>query len=115
MAVELGYDQITGITYVKPREGWYELFNLQASSWGNPFFYINYGAILPDRFPAPREDLKNHGWLLGKRLEHPNGAFPCATKAEIAESAEYAIGAYKKSAVPWFASLSLDAIKNTKR
>ena len=30
MANELGYEQITGITYVKERDGWYETFNLQS-------------------------------------------------------------------------------------
>ena len=66
MAKELGYEQITGITYTKEREGWYETFNLQASSYGNPYFYINYGVILPEEFPATRERLKRAGWHLGK-------------------------------------------------
>lgn len=114
MAAELAYEQLTGVTYVRPRDGWYELFYLQASSWGNPFFYFNSGAVLPDRFPLGREDLKNHGWLLGRRLDHPGGAFPCATKAEIEASAKYALHAYMKVAVPWFNTLTLGALEQAR-
>ena len=112
MAIELGYDQITGITYTKPREGWYETLNLQSSSYGNPFFYINYGVILPDSFPASREELRDSGWHLGQRLSYKDeGAFPSGTKTEIQTSANYALEAYRKKAVPWFSSLTLDIIK----
>lgn len=115
MARELGYEQITGLIYVKEREGWYELFYLQASSWGNPFFYLNYGVIYPDHFPLTKEELKSHGWILAKRLEHPAGAFPCASRAEIDESAAYAHEEYKRTAVPWFNSLTLGAIKQARK
>jgi len=59
MAATLGYGQITGITYTRERDGWYATFNLQSSSYRNPFFYINYGVILPKTFPANREELKD--------------------------------------------------------
>ena len=112
MAKELGYDQITGIVYTKTREGWYETFNLQASSYGNPFFYINYGVILPAQWPADRGYLKSAGWLPGRRLRYGNeGAFPCATKAEIEASAAAALDEYKRVACPWFESLTLAEIK----
>ncbi|XOZ33948.1 DUF4304 domain-containing protein [Halomonadaceae bacterium KBTZ08] len=111
MAEELGYEQITGITYTKKRDGWYETFNLQSSSYGNPFFYFNYGVIVPEEFPATREELRDSGWLLGGRLSYKGeGAFPCATKAEIESSAEYALEKYKKQVVPWLEGLTLDKI-----
>jgi len=115
MARDLGYEQITGVIYVKEREGWYELFYLQASSWGNPLFYFNYGVIFPDHFPLTREELKSPGWLMGKRLQHPTGAYPCATKAELEESAAYAYEEFKRTAVPWFSSLTLEQIKKARQ
>jgi hypothetical protein len=112
MANELDYEQITGITYTKERDGWYETFNLQASTYGNPFFYLNYGVIIPKEFPASRETLKNSGWQLGKRLSHKGrGSFPCGTKAELKSSADCALEEYVKVAVPWFKELSLTSIK----
>ena len=111
MAKELRYEQITGIVYAKKRDGWYETFNLQASSYGNPFFYINYGVILEDKFPLSREQLRDSGWLLGDRLEHDDGAFPCGTKKEIEESALLALHAFKKDVEPWFNDLDLEKIK----
>jgi Domain of unknown function (DUF4304) len=112
MSKELGYEQITGILYTKRREGWYEAFSLQASSRGNPFFYLNYGVIVPEEFPAIRENLMDAGWrrLLRLRFED-QGAFPCATKAEIEESAQFALIEYKKVACPWFERLNIDAIE----
>jgi hypothetical protein len=111
MARELGYDQITGITYTKEREGWYETFNLQSSSYGNPFFYINYGVILNISFPSSREELRDSGWFMGSRLSYENrGAFPCGTKAEIESSAEYALDVYLRDVAPWFAKLDLESI-----
>ena len=117
MAQELGYEQITGIVYTKEREGWYETFNLQSSSYGNPFFYINYGVIVPKKFPATREKLKSSGWRLGKRLRYKSkGVFPSDTRAEIESSAEYALEKYKTVVVPWFKSLTLETIlEHTKR
>ena len=116
MAKDLGYEQITGIRYSKQRDGWYETFNLQASSYGNPFFYFNYGVILPDKFPSDRAYLRDSGWFLGGRLRYNNhGAFPCATKTEIEDSARYALQAYKEELVPWFAALNLEVIKKKMR
>ena len=115
MAGQLGYEQISGVIYVKERDGWYELFYLQASSYGNPFFYFNYGVICPDQFPLTKEQLKSPGWIMGRRLDHPKGAFPCRTKAEIEESAAFAYEAYRKHAVPWFDSLTLEMVKAERR
>jgi len=109
MAKELGYEQITGILYVKERDGWYESFNLQSSSYGNPFFYINYGLIQAFPFPASREQLKSSGMTAWERLKYKEeSAFPCGTKKELEESAEYALEVYKKEALPWFESISPD-------
>ncbi len=111
MAKLLGYEQITGILYVKKREGWYEFFNLQSSSYGNPFFYFNYGVIYPEEFPLTLDQLKNHSWVLDKRLYGESSDFSCATKAEIEASAACAYEAYKQLAVPWFNTLSLETIR----
>ena len=107
MAKELGYEQITGIVYVKEREGWYETFNLQLSS-GNPFFYINYGVILPNTFPMRIEQLRDSGWNLGGRL---GNGFASGNKKQIEESAILALELYKEQVVPWFESLTLEKIK----
>lgn len=114
MARDLGFEQITGVIYVKEREGWYELFYLQASSWGNPFFYFNYGVIYPDHFPLTKEELKSHGWILAHRLQSGGGAFSCTTKAEIEESASLAHDEFKRTAAPWFASLTLKQIQRAR-
>ena len=112
MASELGYEQITGIFYVKPRSGWYETFSLQHSSYGNPFFYLNYGVILPDDFPATRDASMAAGMHVLRRLKfEERGAFPCGTKAEIERSAEYALRAYKDLACPWFDKLTLEEVR----
>jgi len=112
MAKELGYEQITGIVYVKEREGWYETFNLQSSQYGNPFFYFNYGVILPKKFPMTREELRDSGWNLGGRLcPDDSNSFPAGNKKQIEESAILALELYKEKVVPWFESLTLEKIK----
>jgi len=112
MAKELGYEQITGITYTKERDGWYETYNLQFSQYGNPFFYFNYGVILPEKFPMTREELRDSGWILGNRLCPENSnSFPAGNKKQIEESAALALELYKEKAVPWFESLTLDKIR----
>ena len=112
MARELGYDQITGILYAKLQDQWYEAFSLQASTWGNPFFYLNYGVIVPEEIPTNRENLIGAGWSKMRRLKFGDqGAFPCATKAEIEESAKYALDEYRKVACPWFGQLTLDEVE----
>jgi hypothetical protein len=113
MALELGYDQITGILYAKPRDQWYEAFSLQASTWGNPSFYLNYGVIVPEEVPTGRKNLMDVGWRKMRRLKFgKHGAFPCATKAEIEESARYALEKYKKVACPWFEQLTMDEVED---
>ena len=113
MAKELGYEQITGIVYVKERDGWYEIFDLQASSYGNPFFYFNYGVILPEVFPLSRDELKVSGMSLSARLEYQGRrpSFPAGTKAEIESSAKEALKAYKEEVVPSFEKLNLSIVQ----
>jgi len=107
MVKELGYEQITGIVYVKEREGWYETFNLQVSA-GNPFFYFNYGVILSENFPLTREELRDSGWNLGGRL---GNGFAAGNKKQIEESAALTLELYKDKVVPWFESLTLEKIR----
>jgi len=88
---------------------------LQASSWGNPFFYFDYGVVVPDEVPASREILMGIGWIKYRRLKFEDlGAFPCGTKAEIDQSAQYALDAYKKVALPWLEQLTIDEVLNGK-
>lgn len=105
MAKELGYEQLTGIVYVKPRDGWYEGFSLQASSYGNDFFYINYGVCVPNSW-APFDsdvDLKNCGYTLSRRLhDDHNQGFPNGSKLQVEQSAVLALNRYREQAVPWF-------------
>jgi len=111
MAKELGYEQITGITYVKERDGWYESFDLQLSS-GNPFFYFNYGVILPEEFPMNREELRDSVMPLWHRLcPEDSNSFPAGNKKQIEESATLALELYKEKVVPWFESLTLEKIR----
>jgi len=109
MAKALGYEQVTGIVYIKPKNGWYEGFSLQASSYGNDFFYINYGVMVPDLwtpFDKPKE-LKNCGYTLGRRLQNDHrSGFPNGTKLQVEESAELALSLYKEQAIPWFSSIN---------
>ena len=105
MCKELGYEQLTGTIYVKQREGWYESFGLQASSYGNDFFYINYGIMVPNQWP-PFEDepnLKNEGLILSNRLYGDDSqGFNNATKDDIVASAGIALEKYNEQALPWF-------------
>ncbi len=108
MAQELGYEQITGTNYLRGRDGWFEGFTLQASSYGNDFFYINYGVAVPNLWePFDKEIEKdNLGYLISNRLHdnHDQG-FPGRTKGEIERSAGTALLRYQEQAVPWFESI----------
>ncbi len=101
----LGYEQLSGIFYAKRREGWYEIFHLQAASHGNPFFYVNFGIAVLDLCPVSEpEDLLGAGLLLWDRLCDPdnNSGFGSATKGEIADSAKTVLQQYTTLALPWF-------------
>ncbi|WP_158278791.1 DUF4304 domain-containing protein [Leucothrix arctica] len=105
MAKELGYEQLSGINYIKQRDGWFEGFSLQASSYGNDFFYINYGISVPNLWEPFDEEinLKNLGYSLSHRLHHNSGqGFPNGTKVQIEESVDLAIEKYMEQASPWF-------------
>ena len=109
MAKKLGYEQVTGIIYVKEREGWYEGFSLQASAYGNDFFYINYGIIVPNLDAPFKEeiDIRNEGYILSSRLHNGyEGCFPNSTKTEVEESARIALQRYQEQAVPWFSAIN---------
>ncbi len=108
MAKELGYTQITGTIYIKQNEDWFEGFSLQASSWGNDFFYINYGIGVPNLW-KPFEtniDWKCQGYWLSRRLVdgHDQG-FPNTTKDQVQDSANLALRLYRVQALPWFAEI----------
>ena len=105
MAQELGYEQVSGINYLKEQDGWFEGFSLQASSYGNDFFYINYGVSVPNIW-EPFEnviDKKQMGYLLSQRLHNDfEQGFPNNTKEQVEISAEFALVKYKEQAIPWF-------------
>jgi hypothetical protein len=109
MAKELGYEQLSGIFYVKSRGDWYEGFGLQASSYGNDHFYIDYGVIVPNLWPPFDEvtDLRCEGYILHQRLyDGFSQGFSNSTKDEIAKSAEIALVRYIEQAVPWFKEIN---------
>ena len=109
MSNELGYEQLSGILYVKLRDGWFEGFSLQASSYGNDFFYINYGIIIPNLWPPFDRDvnLKTEGYCISRRLYHGHDqSFSNASKSEIENSASTALACYKSQARPWFDGFS---------
>lgn len=110
MAKELGYEQITGTCYIKHHDGWFEGFGLQASQWGNDFFYINYGVGVPNVWnplePESKIDYGCEGYWLGFRLLNDTGeTYPNSTKDEVKQSAELALKLYQEQAVPWFSEI----------
>ena len=109
MAKSLGYEQITGTAYLKEKNGWYEGFTLQASSYGNDFFFINYGVSasnLWNPFTEP-ERKKNLGFLISDRFHHGEGqGFPNGSKLEVEKSAKLALLCFQEQAVPWFKQFS---------
>ena len=105
MAKELGYEQLTGVVYVKDRGNWFEGFSLQASSYGNDIFYINYGVIVPNQWPpfSDNFDLKSASYVLSDRLHDDySQGFSNAMKDEITNSAATALERYGEQAIPWF-------------
>jgi len=108
MTKELGYTQITGTIYIKQNEDWFEGFELQTSSWGNDFFYINYGIGVPNLWkPFEMEvDWKCEGYWLSRRLKNDyDQGFPNATKDQVQESANLALRLFQEQALPWLASV----------
>ena len=103
---KLGFSQVSGIFYIKQRDGWFEGFNLQASGSGAGF-YINYGVAVPQLWAPFQEshDPNEFGLYLSKRLYNKTGAqgFQHGTKREIEESADVALACLTEQAVPWFA------------
>ncbi len=113
MAQTLGYEQVTGVFYTKQISDWYESFSLQASSYGNDFFYFNYGIQIPHLWPPfDREyELKNAGYIIARRLTHADDqGFGNATRAEVEQSAELALQCYREQALPWF--VGFDSFKD---
>lgn len=109
VADALGYEQLSGVLYAKPREGWHEVFQLQAASHGNTFFYVNYGIAVPNLCPVSEpEDLQQSGLLLWDRLRNSDdtGGFGSETKDEITDSANRVLQQYKTLALPWFVERS---------
>ncbi|MBK8102625.1 MAG: DUF4304 domain-containing protein [Cellvibrionales bacterium] len=106
MANELGYEQVSGIVYQKENDGWFEGFSLQASQWGNDFFYINYGVCIPNLWEPFSAEINREnigGYLLSHRLHNDhNQGFDNGTKEQVEKSASIALEKYKEQAVPWF-------------
>lgn len=106
VAAELGYEQRSGVFYVRAREGWYDTFDLQAAGHGNPFFYVNFGIAVPSLVPgAPPVALADAGRLLWERLRDTDetGGLGRESKDAIAGSADRVLTQFRKQAVPWFA------------
>ena len=108
-AAHLGYEQITGITYAKRCGDWFATFNLQAASYGNDFFYVNYGIATPDLCPViEAAPIRDCGLLLWHRLPDidGSGAFDRGSKKEIEGSASRFLKQYEEIAVPWFETMN---------
>lgn len=104
VAQALGYTQHSGISYSKPHpEGWHEAFNLQAAGLGLPFFYVNYGIVVPQLCPvSPPVSLNENSYLLSVRLHHAGGTgFSRASKQAISDSAALVLAQYQQQALPW--------------
>ena len=54
VAKAVGFEQITGILYAKKKDGWHEIFALQASQYGSETFYVNFGICVPLHYAAQR-------------------------------------------------------------
>ena len=109
VAEALGYEQRTSTCYAKRCDGWYEVFNLQSSTYGNDFFYVNYGIAVPALCPAsPPSDVRDAGLILWERLRNvdASGGFDSGTRAAVEESAERVLEQYRVLALPWFAQRS---------
>jgi hypothetical protein len=105
VAQELGFEQVTGTRYIRKKRGWYDTFSLQASSYGNDFFFINYGIAVPQLWEpfATAIDTRRMGADLSRRLyNNERQGFPNGTKKEIEESAHVALQKLKEQASPWF-------------
>lgn len=109
VAAAVGFEQITGILYAKDKDGWFEVFALQASQYGSETFYVNFGILVPQPCPAAKiKDIKDCGLLISERLRNTDdtGGFDAGTKAEMEESAERVLAQLRSIAIPWFAKLS---------
>ncbi len=107
VARELGYEQISGTHYVQKCSHWFNVFGLQKAS-GNDFFYVNYGITIPNlwKLDGTLFESDDEGLVIAERLSNDDdGAFDCASKAEVEESASKVLQEYKKQAVPLLASL----------
>jgi hypothetical protein len=114
VARELGYEQLSGVSYARDRGGWFEAFGLQAAGHGNDFFYVNFGIAVPDLCPvADPIAVSDCGLLLWNRLRDVDqtGGFGRESKRAIEESSHRVLSQYKADALPWFSRFdSWDAI-----
>ena len=109
VAKAVGFEQITGILCAKKKDGWHEIFALQASQYGSETFYVNFGICVPQLCPAAElRDIKDCGLLLSERLRNidDTGGFDANSKAEMEENAERVLVQLQKVAIPWFAQRS---------
>jgi len=109
VADALGFEQITGVFYARPKAGWHEVFALQASQYGSETFYVNFGLCVPQLCPVATErDIRECGLLLSERLRNidDTGAFDANSKAEMEESAGRVQVQLRKLALPWFSQRS---------
>ena len=103
-AREFGFEQISGVFYVKQVNDIFYVVSIQKSS-GNDFFYVNYGIGIPYLWQLEKNlDASGvNSWFFGQRLEDDfRQGFDCETKLQLESSVENVIQLFKEQAVPWF-------------
>jgi hypothetical protein len=109
VAEAVRFEQISGVFYARQKDGWHEVFALQASQYGSETFYVNYGISVPQLCPTEEvKDIRGCGLLISERLRNVDdtGGFDARSKAEMEESAQRVLVQLQKVAAPWFAQLS---------
>lgn len=103
----MGYSAAGNTLFARPHPaGWQEAFWLHRGWSGGDLFSIYYGIIAPGLYPGAADTpLREAPILLYEKLLNPAGssAFGCASRAQVATSAEAFAWLYPQQATPWFA------------
>jgi len=117
MASSFGFSQITGIRYLKKRDGFLEGFSLWHAGRGQNEFKIIYGIKIPENsisiegkdLKSLSKDISGYRSVFYNELINGDGLrahFSSRTKLHIENSARKAELEFEKQAVPWFNQFS---------